>query len=35
MGIAAKKSDNLQVTVIGDDEKIAAENLQKFLENNM
>ena len=35
MGIAAKKSDNLQVTVIGDDEKIAAENLQEFLKNNM
>ena len=35
MGLAAKKSDNLQITVIGDDEKIAAENLQRFLKNNM
>ena len=35
MGLAAKKSDNLQITICGDDENVAAENLEKFLKNNM
>lgn len=35
MGLAAKKSDNLQITIYGDDEDLAAENLEKFLINNM
>ena len=35
MGLAAKKSDNLQVTVSGDDEDMAAENLENFLKKNM
>ncbi len=35
MGLAAKKSDNLQISICGDDEDLAAENLEAFLKNNM
>ena len=35
MGLAAKKSDNLQITVSGEDENLAAKNLEEFLKNNM
>ena len=35
MGLAAKKSDDLEITVCGEDEDLAAEKLENFLKNNM
>ena len=35
MGLAAKYGDTLKVTVSGNDEEKAAENLKVFFENNL
>lgn len=35
MGLAAKKSDKLKITLCGNDEDLAAKNLENFLKNNM
>lgn len=35
MGLAAKKGDTLKFTVEGEDEEAAAEEVKKFLEENL